>query len=612
IFGLIIVLLRTVDTSSRVLVETRRASAANTFATELLERAQALEWEHIGLAASTNGTSCATEQVGCTTYVAEFPEVVSDGLGGYTYDGEPMVFTNSDTYKPFLSFHELVERDGTEFDRYIFVSSVDDDGDGDEDFRRVTAAVTWPAAPGFQDKVTHSALISPYTRPSQPLIRTDVTYSAGTIDISGFSEGGALAPSTGWADTTPTAREQFLMSIALPAVETSALSDFVAEGRSRITSSQLALLRWAGVDGLISTADDTTTTIDSVEQAVYADDDVFTTPISSVGPTISTLSALAHSASFPYDINYRETTIGAGFLGSTENAAVIGYAAAEQTGTGSDGLPYAQSKYTGVGLSILGFNEYGRTGIDAYYAALGETLDPDGYRFVLYRRGDAADKRLTVTLTADRKATSGNQTTSGSLEYSSPELVLLNDDVIPAEESAFAGWVKVDLPSVDMALFNVEAGEGATNLFLPTAGDVVVSVFDPGTGAYTEAARVDYSAFGSDCSSVLSPTVVTLGGGSPLTISVDEDDTPLLDYTVSGTVTINPWCSSTTTDGSKITESVWQSVGPMVSATIEYNVVDVSPVAVEAAASPATLYDLTLSVTSDTFQITSIYDEPDV
>ena len=53
IFGLMVVLLRTFDSGTRVIVETRKQAVASAFASELIERGQALEWEHMGLATST-------------------------------------------------------------------------------------------------------------------------------------------------------------------------------------------------------------------------------------------------------------------------------------------------------------------------------------------------------------------------------------------------------------------------------------------------------------------------------------------------------------------------------------------------------------------------------
>ena len=46
------------------------------------------------------------------------------------FRSEDIVFATGDTFRPFLDFHEQLDRDGTLFDRYIFITSVDDDGNG--------------------------------------------------------------------------------------------------------------------------------------------------------------------------------------------------------------------------------------------------------------------------------------------------------------------------------------------------------------------------------------------------------------------------------------------------------------------------------------------------
>ncbi len=619
IFGLVLVLMRTLDTSTRVLVETRRTSAANTFAVELLERAQALEWEHIGLAVSTNGADCATEQVGCATYLAEFPELASDGAGGYTFDGEQMVFTNSDTFRPFLSFHEQVERDGTLFDRYIFVSSVDSDVDGDEDYRRVTAAVSWIGAGGFRNRIMQAALITAYVRPSQPLIRTDVLYSEGSVDLTGLTETGALIPGTGWAEVIPTSREQVVFGVTHPSVKLTALSDFVSEARTLISSSGLSLLRWAGLDGVIGTADDAISRIDPTELSFFSDDDVFTTPIGQDGPGVAVIPALVQNGAAPRDLVYLEVGFADWWGGAAANTSMTGRADAVTTGMGADGLPYAEAMYSGVGKAFLGTREYANAAVIALYDVEGHDIDTHGtgVDFIFYQRGNrsSADP-LTVSATADRAVSSGDQTTTGSISIDTPDFTLLYDDAMEHGYNDFEGWVLITMPDLAMATGNVEAGEAATNLFLPTSGNIVVRTWDPSIEDYITHPAIDYAAFGSDCTAVLAPVIIDVGTvAAPLLQTLDgghnPDHYPDLAYEVVGTVTINPWCSQTTTDGSLITRSVWQTVGPMVSVTIAYKVTDRFPLFADALADPITLFDFTLGVTGDTVQIVSVYTKPD-
>ena len=49
IFGAVLVMLRSIDSGSRVLSETKRQSAGSAFASELMERARSLEWSNMGL-----------------------------------------------------------------------------------------------------------------------------------------------------------------------------------------------------------------------------------------------------------------------------------------------------------------------------------------------------------------------------------------------------------------------------------------------------------------------------------------------------------------------------------------------------------------------------------
>ncbi len=629
IFGLVLVLMRTLDTSTRVLVETRRTATANAFAAELLERAQSLEWENIGLAVSTNGADCGTEQVGCATYLAEFPELASDGAGGYTFDGEQMVFTNSDTFRPFLSFHEQVDRDGTLFDRYIFVASVDADGDGVEDYRRVTAAITWPSASGYRSRILQASLITAYVRPSQPLIRTDVLYSEGAVDLTGLTESGAVIAGTGWAEATPTAREQVVFGVTQPSVKLTALSDFVSEARTLLSSSGLSLLRWAGADGTIGTADDSISRIDPTELSFFSDDDVFTTPIGQDGPGSAVVPSLIQNGAAPKDLIYLEVGYSDTWNGTAKNTSMTGRADAVTTGVGADGLPYADATYSGVGKAFLGTREYTNLAVRDLYAlemtADGKTYDiydhGVGVDFLFFQRGSpTSSDPLSVSATADRAVTAGDQTTTGSITLDTPDFTLLYDDALAHAFDKFEGWVLISMPDLAMAAGNVKAGEGATNLFIPTSGNIVVQTWDPSAEDYIAHPLINYATFGSDCAAVLAPTVIDVGTtATPLTQAIDvasgahnPHHYPDLTYEVVGSVTINPWCSQTTKTGSLVTKSVWQTVGPMVSVTLGYKVVDRYPLFADPLATPTTLFDFTLGVTGDTLQIVSVYDKPSV
>ncbi len=618
IFGLILTLMRTFDSSVRVLVETRRASAANQFATELLERAQALEWQHMGLAASTNGTSCANKEIGCTTYLAEFPEVVADGFGGWNYDGETVVFSNADTFKPFLDFHETVDRDGTDFDRYIFVTSVDDDGDGSEDLRRITAVVRWNAPSGHQRSVEQAAMVAPFVRPSQPLIRTDVAYSAGSVDVNGFTYEGGIAKSSQWAGSVAQERTPFEAGLALPSFQASALSDYVSEGRAFAEGSSIPHLLWFGADGLEGTADDIRTFLDPSELSLVADDDPLTTPGLVINSTVQPLPAVVQRTAFPEDL-YLVQVEKAGPLasGAASNGSVTARVAAEDNQGLADGLPYATVDITDSEKTVIGFLEYGDTGSRTFYETHWGTAFPMAeFGFSLWRRADrSGNSVLGVTGTADRSSSAGDETTTGSIKFSSPNVELLRDDVMDLEAGGnkFNGWVVLSLP--DVTVTGITAGEGALALPDPvSATDLVVSVWDPAAGAYVDTV-IDYDSHGSSCDTVPAPIQVAVGtAGAPLAHEVNVSPLPWLSYEVVGTITINPWCLYNEADPRFVdvtAESTWETVGPMVAAQLEYRVLDKGTLISDPTADPIELFDLTLDWQGEQMQLTSVHVTPE-
>ena len=182
IFGLMVVLLRTFDSGTRVLVETCRQAAASKLASELIERAQALEWQHMGLAVANNGTDCATEQVGCATFVAGLPGLTAPAP--FSFEGEEIVFANADTFAPFLSFHTVENRGGTDFDRYLFVTSIVEPVTGEEIGRRLVALVQWVPPGGFRKEVRLETRVSEFREPSQPLIGSEIVYSGGNFGFN--------------------------------------------------------------------------------------------------------------------------------------------------------------------------------------------------------------------------------------------------------------------------------------------------------------------------------------------------------------------------------------------------------------------------------------------
>lgn len=612
IFGLILVLMRTFDSSTRVLVESRRQSAANQFATELLERAQALEYRHIGLASSTNGTSCVTGQVGCATFLADFPALTADGAG-WSFDGEPVVFANSDTFRPFLDFHERVGRGGTEFDRYIFVTSVDTDGTGSENHRRLTAVVRWTPPDGFRRSVAQSTVIAPFGRPSQPLIRTDVAHASGSVDIGAFGGDGAIAVGSDRAAAPITTRDQFVAGVTLPTMDVTVVSDFVSEARMRVRGASVPVLRWFGPDGVAGTADDVVENAFPAELAMDADDDPLSTPPLRIPTTLSTFPGVLFGQPFPFDLHARELALGEPVTGTTASTtSVSGRVAAQDDAGLADGIPYVEAAITGPAKTVVGFLEYQPTSaIAGHYAAAGVDLGVAGFEFVLYRSGTRGSATpLSASAVADRVDAVGGRTTVGGVRFASPPIELLRDDVAAAAfgPDTFFGWVVIEPPSVTVT--GIVAGEAALAHPDPVdASTMRIRVWDPAAGAYVDTV-VDYDAHGGTCASPPASISIVVGDPDPVIHAIDEPDLPRLSYAIQGTIVVNPWCLSTEVDPTQptlVTRAGWETTGPIVVASLTYQVWDRGPSGLEA---PSPVFDLTLDVAADTASIASIFARP--
>src|SRR3990170_3372143 len=296
VFGLMLVLLRTFDMGARVVVETKRQAAASAFASELLERAKSLEWEHMGLATSIKGSSCGTQQLGCYTTI--FPDLTVDDpvAGEYGFGGEVVVFANGDAFKPFLNFIEEVDRDKTNFTRYLFITSVRDDPSdpATEKYRRLTAVVRWVAPSGFPEEIRLTSLVSLFTEPSQPLIEGTVTLRGGTMTLEGNLRGTTKV--NGGVE-----RQPVQISYVLPALTVSATSDYVASA-SVAAVSTYADIRWSGPDFIFETADDELVKIDPAEETVAGDDDATSsTPVNVTWATYSLDPPFANGGDPPND-----------------------------------------------------------------------------------------------------------------------------------------------------------------------------------------------------------------------------------------------------------------------------------------------------------------------
>ncbi len=631
IFGLMVVLLRTFDSGTRVIVETRRQAAASAFASELIERAQALEWQHMGLATSTNGASCATEQVGC--YVGDpFTGLVANGTGtGYLFENEEVVFSNSDTFRPFLNFHDEVDRDTSTFDRYLFVTSIPSATDPTvEVARRITAIVTWIAPSGFPKEIHLQTIVSEYREPSQPLIQGSAKLAGGSLS---FVNAGSLANGTEWGvfeetvlgsgefqPNSLTPREIFRGSIDFPLIALASTRDFVSSTSLRASGTDISLFEWSGPDRLMDTADDVFIQREPVELLLLTDDDASSLPPLNID-----------DSSVPAVGNFLNETM-AGFLelGGGSRDIVVGelagnpstYTADSYSFTGHlwtqhlqgptaiqlDELPFAQiaSSTTVPERILVGFREYNEIGLDdarVLYGsgpAIGHSANPlelPFYEFDLFKRGANGGQAFAFDATSDQvfDELAGARRIELAADYSGGVLYFLDDDAYrgagtgAGKSAQFEGWIRITMP--DITVTPVTAGELTATVTASSvsATDVVVEQWDPTTDTYVVvddlggSSPIDYSAMGVDCSDPRATKTIPLWGGVAQTAQIPDLSGPInsyknpfLDYVVEATVTVNGWCWAEQVDtfGNR-SESRIQTDGPIVEVdVVDYTVTD--------------------------------------
>ena len=231
VFGLILTLMRTFDTGTRVVVESGRRSAATALASELIERSRSLEWSHMGLTSDANGADCP-DDVGCTSHPASIAGGTTvNGNGNYAFEGEEVVFANGTAFAPFLSFAETVNRGGVDYTRYLFVTSIRTDqlDPATETARRITSVVRWAAPSGHVDEIRLATLVSEFTEPSQPFIHGEVDLSGGTATVRGSDarcggnpECGAYAGGTERFDGVSAERTDVQIDLVFPSAFISA------------------------------------------------------------------------------------------------------------------------------------------------------------------------------------------------------------------------------------------------------------------------------------------------------------------------------------------------------------------------------------------------------
>lgn len=630
IFGLLVVLLRTFDSSSRVLIETRRQSAANQFASELLERAQALEWQHMGLAVSRNGADCVTEQVGCYVDNPISDLALSPSGTGYTFGAEELVFSNADTFAPFLDFHDVVDRDGTDFDRYLVVSSILNPLSLEESGRRITAIVQWLPPGGFRKEVRLETIVSEFRAPSQPLIAGEIDYDSGffaLVDRSDVLEDGSDVTGTINWDFTPdltvgTPTDVELTSTALggsrgiiestvvfPTVELNAISDFVSGGRVVSTGTNIAALNWDGVSELANVpvpnsvffaADDDATSVPPPNYNVPNNFQLYGTlnpgyryaGVEPKGITVFESESVAEG-DYLYDVptdptvawNEEPVIFDIDLWTFYDNTLL----AVDGVLDDRDGKPfvrYDQDPNNSPDSLRVGFTEYSDTGGagEAYllYDVFGVDLSEPQYDFTLYNRNDGTTA-LDFNGIIDRDDDSVlDRTVTAEADSTGAPVYLFFDDAYPAGKgnNAFEGWIKIEMPSMDIN--NVVAGEGVIGAPVFNTGRIKISEWDPAlgpAGGYVAIMDLPFSDFdGGTCGSVLAPVQLDIGGapGAIVTDSIRAVGAPWLDYEISGTIDVHKWCKQVETDTlGNVSSSLVTTNGYAVTGDVFYKVTDV-------------------------------------
>jgi type II secretory pathway pseudopilin PulG len=611
VFALVVALLRTMDTGTRVIVETKRQAAATAFASELLERSRSLEWDHVGLTALANGANCP-DQVGCTTFSDPTTGVFGNDLAinplttNWEFGGEEIVFVNGPTFDPFLSFHDNQTRDNTPFDRYLFVTSVRSDpvDPATERFRRLTAVVEWQSSNGLRHDVRLSTLLSPFTEPSQPLIHGEVTLDGGSLTVEGSIEGTGRWVGLG--------RGIFESNLVFADGFVSATSDYVSSEivRSSATSGDV---KYAGPDDVWDTADDVVIRPDPVDVSRTADDDaVSQAPLDDPNAIVTTLPP-PFQFTGPYPTDFSVADLSNLLLpDSTEYWAELW---TEHNPTAVDpkvdGLPYVDYGLRSADRTNGGFIEYSRLDVRTMYELkLGEALDRPFYEFAFFARGHASvGPELEYSANVDRFNTlAGERQVRIDYQWAAEPIYLFADSVGPLEDGTFTGWIIIETPEIyglDMA-----AGQSAARPpDFSTNGDVVIRVWNPSTGKYDTA----YSGFGAvaDCGALPVPDVITIGDGAggPLTWDISPSGDPQLHYEVQGSIVVRTPCRDYTEDLFFDVSNARVQAANLVTGTIDFKLVDrlvdADPLL------DGTLYDLRLTFDVGGIGVTALYVDPE-
>ncbi|MDF1597791.1 MAG: type II secretion system protein [Acidimicrobiia bacterium] len=469
VFGSMLVLFRSLDSSIRVVNESRRQTAAIALASELLERARSLEWDNVGLTGASNDADCPTpvpadgvSGVACADWATEFG-VTPDGLGGYLFEGERIVFANGPTFDPFLSFNDQQLRDNVTYDRFLFVTQQTDVA-GEERYRKITAIVQWDPPNGFRREIRQVTYASAFEAPPSPVLDANVDFFGGAVSITGYMGG-----TSGWLDA---AYERPLLIDGTffrgPTAHARATTDYVSAADIEVSSPSSEWV-WDGAVAAFRSR------IDADVFTLASDDHFGTSAPPSPADTVN-LDLVRWQAPgvVPSPPNYMLFGLEWSDGGAAQNTEVIKAVAHAQDA--SDGLPLVELDVNGAGSFGFGTPEYGA----ALAASYGESIGSYDFIPVHYGRltsGTALDYDARI----DRfSTTDASRKIDTTFSLASQEVLFLYDTVLAKNSTKFEGWMKVVLPSVSGSL---SAGEAALAPSLVT-GNVTINVWDTVTNNY--------------------------------------------------------------------------------------------------------------------------------
>ncbi len=556
IFGTILVLMQALDGSIRVVNESRHQTAAVALASELLERSRSLEWNNVGLTAASNDTDCevpppadGTAGVACVDWAAEFG-VVSDGAGGYLFEGERIVFTNGPTFDPFLRFHDEVVRDNVRFDRFLFVTQ-QTDAAGDEQYRKITAVVQWNPPNGYPRETRQVTYASAFEAPPSPILDANIDFTGGDVAIEGL-----VAGTSGWWDVAQ--QRPLLIGGSFmegPSGHLRATSDYVSAAHIDVSSPAS---EWVWDDPLTGFRSRV-----AADTFVLASDDDFGTTAPPVAPDVfaQALATWQAPGVTPFPPNY--VLIGREWSeGGTPDYTEVSTAIA-RTQDPADELPYAELIVEGPGRFGIATVEYDAAMSGFYGEAIGS------YAFLPYYHGAATNGNSLVYGGAiDRfSTTDASRKISGQLDVASEKVNLLVDEVYYNVDNKFLGWLQITVPSLSASFAAGEAALAPT----VTSGDIRIEVWDPsGGGKYDDLlAATDLDTIGGSLI-VVDPATPFL-----MTTSITPAGHPDLYYEVLiEELIINGPVSARTTYAAGATATVQVEYPPVVSGTIHYYVED--------------------------------------